>query len=244
MVASANELIDLILSVDGPEAQRPPGRFEAAQAPDSDDMIDTAELCDFVPFLVFLIYQDASGVISERQVTLRGLVTGPNGHPTLLGYCHVRRARRRFRIDRIREVIDCVTGERYDSPTALIDLLNLDETDTAVKQCRHGLTVLSYLARCDGHYCARERDVVLTYVRQIACDQDVDEDRLNWLLDRICPDAEVAVHSAKMLARGMGETSIRTLLDYAGCLIDADGFHAPEEIAFAQRLNGIRNHYI
>jgi len=137
-----------------------------------------------------------------------------------------------------------VTGETYESPAALIDALDRDETDAAVKQCRHGLTVLSYLARCDGRYCVQERDVVLSYVRQITDNVAIEEDRLNWLLDRICPDVDIAVHSAKMLAQGKGETNMRTLLGFAGRLIDADGIRAPEELSFAQRLHGIQDRYL
>lgn len=64
------------------------------------------------PQSVDLLYADADGVITRRDVTVMAVEIHPETRVVMMfeGWCHLRRDRRRFRPDRILEMRDVSTG--------------------------------------------------------------------------------------------------------------------------------------
>lgn len=65
---------------------------------------------------IIIRYQDVKDDKTERHITLKGGTTqrmngGVLTLTTITAFCHSRNAIRKFRIDRIRRVVDAITGE-------------------------------------------------------------------------------------------------------------------------------------
>jgi len=133
-------------------------------------------------------YTDSNGKSSERVVDVRECDTGaPDGY--LNGFCHTRGAIRTFRLDRIESAIDLETGElihnlnhfadkKYEeSPVAAVDKLFEDHSDA--------LRVLFYVAKADGRFTAKEKDIYLDYCQKVHPDErfnaEVIDSALKWV---------------------------------------------------------------
>ncbi|MDW3204606.1 MAG: TerB family tellurite resistance protein [Alphaproteobacteria bacterium] len=202
---------------------------------------------EWLPLGLLIRYVDAVGEISSRRVTVYSCRFSDKGDPRLTGYCHLRKAKRSFRADRILEAVDAVTGEVYSPPSAFlehfgfsaVDASPVDQTAAAIRAAQHGLTVLVFLARCDGHVHLSERDVLHQYLIDRAFEYEIDVDRANVLLDRFAPDAASMMASATLLAKGAGETSLERVLLLAARMIDADGVIDEQEAKFAVELKSV-----
>lgn len=148
-----------------------------------------------------LDYRDATGKTSERIVDVKECDTSnPAGY--LIGFCHLRRAIRTFRIDRIERAVDAETGEiisaltnfaaqRYDeSPIASLDKLLADSSDA--------VRALFYIGKADGRFTSKEKQILLDFCRATTMD-----DRITLKqVDDLCKLMEIPTKQAFKLICG------------------------------------------
>lgn len=175
-------------------AQVPPvvfqvGYDEPEEEPDwSTEEFKTAYRPRPVKAQIKIRYTDSNGKRSERVVDVRECDTwAPDGY--LNGFCHTRGAIRTFRLDRIESAIDVETGElihnlndfadkKYEeSPVAAVDKLFEDHSDA--------LRVLFYVAKADGKFTAKEKDIYLDYCQKVHPDERLNtkviDSALKWV---------------------------------------------------------------
>lgn len=189
---------------------------------------------------LFIEYVDAHGCESRRRITLMAVVTKPDDL-LLHCYCHERAAPRCFRASRIREAVDLATGEVVQDTVELIKrlagILNYPaesseaSTQDALRRCRHGLVVLTFLARCDGHLHPSEMQVLLNYLDHNAQYPGIDTHMAEWALRRL--DVNRHVYNRAVNALAQRQDDLRQIARFARRLIDADGSLSPEEAEFA-----------
>lgn len=175
--------------------------------PDDDDEISSWETeqhsagyCQRpVSATVKIKYVDSKGEASERVVDVRDCETNaPDGY--LVGFCHLRRSIRTFRIDRIRSAVDMDTGEviadlrkfaqtKYEnSPVAAVDSLYENHADA--------LRVLLFVGKADGRFTAKEKDIFLKYCRSVDADYRINIEAINDMLKYVDPPT---MHNYKVL---------------------------------------------
>ena len=142
-------------------------------------------------------------------------------------WCHERRAARTFRLDRISEMHDPGTGEVYEAQAEIFSFIEKishvspeDETERAIRQNRHALNVLAYLARCDGAYHPDEQDIIAHYMADMCYERNIDGEAILRHVRRLCPTADIFHSSCAALAKSK---DINRFLRYAIQLIEADG---------------------
>ncbi|MGE5563141.1 MAG: WYL domain-containing protein [Bacillota bacterium] len=187
-----------------------------------------------------IVYVDAAGRESERRVSCRQILA--RGWPeAVFGYCHERKAVREFRIDRIRELYDLSTGEQRDPGPYFDALLNCGALGRKDEVLCDFARLLVFMARCDGEYHPLEeaalQDALGRYLRHYGGDDEDLEDLIERC-DGIAPEGVNVIHSVATLVRcPERKTLARIILDSTGSMIDADGRHAPEEVAWALELS-------
>jgi hypothetical protein len=177
-------------------------------------------------------YRDSKGEMTERVVDVRECDTwAPDGY--LNGFCHTRGAIRTFRLDRIESAIDVETGElihnlndyadkKYEeSPVAAVDKLFETHSDA--------LRVLFYIAKADGKFTAKEKDIYLDYCRSVHPD-----DRLNTqVIDSALKWVEIpSAHSYKVICGKLAKLDDPTkaaILEAAEAMIATQKTVSPEE---------------
>ncbi|MCA3256288.1 WYL domain-containing protein [Bradyrhizobium sp.] len=217
----------------------PPGRTPAADGPE-------AETPDPWPGKIaglglYIEYEDAGGRRSERRITCRALAKRPAGQ-TLIAWCHERNAPREFRIDRIAEVVDLVTGElldpaevfgRYIANASHFDRPDLDRI----------VRVLVFLARCDGRDHPSEwiavEDAIAAYCLRYDGDDELCSTTLH-MARRLAPTGLDFVAALRWFIRQPdGPKLARLVLDHSRKLIDADGVLRPEEIRWGVEVENV-----
>lgn len=177
-------------------------------------------------------YKDSNGDISERVVDVRECdIWAPDGY--LNGFCHTRGAIRTFRLDRIESAIDVETGElihnlndyadkKYEeSPIAAVDKLFETHSDA--------LRVLFYIAKADGRFTAKEKDIYLDYCRSVHPD-----DRLNTqVIDSALKWVDIpSAHSYKVICGKLAKLDTQTkgaIIEAAEAMIATQKTISPEE---------------
>lgn len=70
---------------------------------------------------VMLTYVDSSGERTERRFTIHEILGGPKKGPTyIMGYCHLRKQPRTFKVEFIEQLIDLSTGVVSEKPRDVI----------------------------------------------------------------------------------------------------------------------------
>lgn len=243
-------LLRRIADTEGPpEPTVPPGYSMAGDAEDAGDLLEVvADPDDCLPAELFIRYADGDGNGSLRSITLRSVKRTDDGGILLSCYCHLRAAPRTLHAGRIIEAIDSVSGEDRTPPTGFLDYWGMntapapvpDGTLEALKAARHGVVVLTFLSRCDGRQHPSDIEVIVEYLVQHAYRYEIDVSRLAEFMARLKPDVEAFRESAEILAAGEGESSLETVLMYAGRLIQADGVMHEAEEQFARELMAYR----
>jgi hypothetical protein len=178
---------------------------------------------------LFIVYEAASGEVSERRITVRQLVGNPP--QMLLAWCHERKAPRNFRFDRIVEAIDPETGEVYDV-ARLGEMLSRDmiPVDLAL---RRAINILVFLARCDGHEHPREWEAIEESLGRYLLrfgGTDADHERAYKMARQVAPNGDDVLIGLRSFHASESRVEIARWLEQSmAAVIDADGTQHDEE---------------
>ena len=196
---------------------------------------------------VIFDYRDSRGAESRRQVSCIR-IESQGGTRYLRAFCHTRTKQRLFRLDRIELVSDAVTGELLtDGPGYFGDF-----ADDRVSTARYGwglsvqkramlgagLTVLTFLSRCDGQMHPAEIDEIETFAAawwmRAGPDAAMPEADIYDHARKLARDVEAFVLAAERV-RGCATTG-PLVTGYARRLVEADGRISPEEHHWITKL--------
>jgi len=217
-----------------------PQQDEEGEALEPDEQAD-----ELLSTALGIEYVDALGNASVRRINIRGLTTR-GGDLFLTAWCFEREAFRHFRASSIQRAIDLRTGEILDDQAKVylrFDAMLEAETATAegrtklaIRSCRPGLNVLTFLARCDGHQHPSETQILLRYVDHFAEAPGIDGDLATQSIRRIQVSSSLFDRSLRRL-RFQGYTEMRRVARYCRQIIDADGALSEAEMQFAHGLD-------
>lgn len=185
----------------------------------------------------YIRYVDTKGDLSERRIVCRS-IEGYGRAETVLGWCCERRAPRRFRVDRMQELVCLETGEVLDPFGHFEQLRLFGALKVTDKSLADFGRVLAFMARCDGEVHPLESESIggalERYVVRFGGDDRMLETAVTGL-HQIAPDGDDFTASLGRLeqhpeARQLG----RLLLDCVGKVIDADGRLHSREIEWVE----------
>lgn len=191
----------------------------------------------------FIEYTNAKGEDSARVITFRS-ISGNFGKPETIGaHCHQSRRYKNFSIENIRSMTCAFTGEELDPVAHCIALHRKGALKIEDKVLIRIMRILTFLARCDGEFHSAEReaidDVLGRYFRFFGGDDDAYECARREAI-RLAPTGTDVVNSVKFIARAplAGELA-GFLVKASASIIDADGFHRSEELAWGVELGSM-----
>lgn len=167
---------------------------------DDDQQPRPSDAAPALPTTLHIAYRSSSGDISHRVITL--LCAWQADDLTYFqGRCHLRRAIRTFRADRVVELVCLASGEAPDSAEAWVRQHALyegerveDYTPHALRGCRDELALLAYVGQADGVFDDDEVEIAIDYV-MMSTDQDIDRDRAEQYIRRLTPSiADISEH--------------------------------------------------
>lgn len=137
---------------------------------------------------VSIKYRDGDGTVTERDVDIKAFE--PQGHECLvLGWCHLRKAKRTFRFDRMERVIDLGTGEVVPNLQALLnaewEASPEPVLDALYAQYRDLLRMLLFAAKADGAMRAAEVGVIVRHCVELTGDDRIDAGMVKGLLEYV-----------------------------------------------------------
>lgn len=193
-------------------------------------------------------YVDGFDEESSRRITCHR-VERERSHFYVAAYCHERSAPRRFRIDRIREVIDLHTGEACADAAEFFGRFRLDRESDALRnwglsvQSRGdfaaALNALVFMGRCDMEWHPLEREAVEAFIssywirRELTFDPPVQE--ILDYADRLAPDAEAFFVALERCGRNRHLGPI--IQQHLRSVVDADGVLRPEEVRWGSAVD-------
>lgn len=153
-----------------------------------------------LPTALHIAYRSSSGDISHRVITLL-CAWRADDLTYFQGRCHLRRAIRTFRADRVVELVCLASGEAPDSAENWVRQHALyegerveDYTPHALRGCRDELALLAYVGQADGVFDADEVEIAIDYV-MMSTDEDIDRDRAEHYIRRLTPSiADISEH--------------------------------------------------
>lgn len=191
----------------------------------------------------FIEYEDSSGDISERRITIRSVFEKSKVY-YINAFCHERGAFRQFRLDRVVEATDLATGEVLDDyPDIEKRLITLApegveaETKNALRESKAALIILSYLSRCDGNYHPAEEDVIFKFIADQFFEKNLDEKIISKHIKRLYPHEGDFARAVKSLHK-KDARYVSSVLKYSGQLIAADGFLDDKEVTAMIEVGG------
>ncbi|MBI1243785.1 MAG: hypothetical protein GC202_02175 [Alphaproteobacteria bacterium] len=231
-----------------PVRKPPRGTDTPDDLPESDaDEID--ELTALTGLRVGLVYVDARGQESEREVTVHAVQRRAGGD-SLYCFCHAREAVRRFRIDRIRSIYDVDTGEAFAAVSAFLAQVDAQSAPRdglapamlhvadAIQLSSPGVHALVFLARCDGWHDS-EVSVVCNFILDHPAGRtDIDIGELERQVRRLDPDERTFLSAIRRLTAADGDSRKR-LVRAIRRLVDADGVISAAEGRFVDELAGL-----
>lgn len=181
----------------------------------------------------YVRYIDSKGDLSERRVVCRA-IEGYGRAETVLGWCCERKAPRRFRVDRMQELVCLETGEVLDPISHFEQLRLFGALKVQDKALADFGRVLAFMARCDGEMHPLEAasidGALERYVVRFGGDDRMLEDATRNIR-KIAPDGDDFVGSLGRLQRHPDARQIgRLMLDCVGQVTDADGVLQRQEI--------------
>lgn len=192
-------------------------------------------------------YLDSRHQASIRRIVCLRLETRAAVH-YLSARCLERKAPRTFRVDRITSLIDPATGEIHQPGHVWLmqfeDALVSDApfryglSPTHYADFNAGLTVLAFIARCDGQWHALEGDAIEAFASAYWIRAEIaapfDEIAVMRHAARLGPDAESLLDA---IARCAANPVLqRIICRHVDAVIDADGYHHPKEIYWARQI--------
>lgn len=244
----ARELAEEVLARPAPASPR------AIELPHADDDSPrSTESIGYAEGQSFVIeYLDSANRPSTRRVTVWSIVAGSNGVPCLFAYCHERKAKRQFRVDRIQCFID-YDGEVFQEvPKFLADNFGMDialamktsdvdrRWNGILENIRHNAVILAALARSDGRIASEEIDEAERYLTALAERSGImldvgDVSSIRRYVSRLRPTEEAIMKALDQLSdRDPGQ--IKRLLMAAMRVVDADGHRHPREMALINAI--------
>lgn len=195
----------------------------------------------------FISYQDASGAVSRRRITILEVKESAKGDRSLMAKCHERNGVRQFRIDRIAELVDLATGEVIDPPGRVLGPAanapkprDQKAKDYAylMSECRDPMRVLLLIARADGRVCAQEEDIIVSFARDVASDigrpQAFDDEKIRTWLRKQTPDVELGIIALGRMGQYAPPEIFLNFAPYMTQVVSADGKADPREMAVLQ----------
>ena len=222
----------LSAAVSGMVVHPPKPEWAIASIPGAEETVAISERDASSSWAGFMRYVDAHGEVSERRIVCRA-VEGYGQAETIAAYCCERKASRRFRIDRIEELVCLQTGEVID-PFPHFEQMRLHG---ALKVIDKSLSdfgrILVFMSRCDGSVHPLEVDAVHEgmgrYVLRFGGDDEVLARALKNI-GKIAPDGEDFVTALERIGRHPEAKQVSRLI--IGCMDKvalADGaLHANE----------------
>lgn len=133
----------------------------------------------------FLIkYRDGSGEVTERRISDLRLESAG----TYDAFCHLRKARRPFRMDRIVHALDPDTGEVLN-PYTLLPNAGSSTLEALTWRALPAIKALKFFTLTTRGFSKREKDRVADFVREVAdVSSYAKEDQENWLNKLCCGD--------------------------------------------------------
>lgn len=137
---------------------------------------------------VLIKYRDGSGVVTERRISDLRL----ENVTTIDAFCHLRQARRPFKIDCIVHAVDPDTGEVIN-PWKLVGVApSGDSRETLESLTWHvlpAIKALKFFTLSTRGFRQRERDRVVRFVHEIADVKSYSKDEVNnWVYKLWCGD--------------------------------------------------------
>lgn len=234
-------------------APRPPlpgGLVEEVPEEDSPEMLQDIDGTRYLPAGTVIEYMDDQGQFSVRRITLEtAQVEGEE--PSLIGFCHSRQNLRRFKLDRIKRVLDPHGALLpYPSAEAFLERFNHippqpdPEADnsaeialkTLLRAARHELTVLMFFTRCDGYLHPAERAVIMDFIFDTYGEDGGSPDEVWEVVRRLYPDSRCMLESARAIVSADGSDSLEALQNTIRRLIEADGVIHNNEVLHAMEL--------
>ncbi len=128
----------------------------------------------------------------EDQFTSRRITTQYIGTPSekmVSAYCHLRRANRSFRNERIEGAVDCVSGEVIDDVWEWLYKKHAESVEATVRQMiekeKAIALALHFVARANGVFSAKKKAVVAAALRAISRDERIDDDYATRFVDSV-----------------------------------------------------------
>lgn len=189
---------------------------------------------------VIIEYRDAKGIASIRQISCIRIEEG-HGKQYLRAFCHQRRALRVFIIQQIAAVIDIETGEllsageeyfsQFTDKQIAASHLGWGLSPKQRADLGAGLTMLTFLSRCDGRIHPAETEEIDTFVAawwmRAEIWGEIPEEEINAYSRRLAPDVEAFLAAARRV--GQSESLSSLVASYAMRVIVADEIIADEE---------------
>ena len=223
------------------------------RTPKAPGTIEHAEGQSFV-----LHYKDADGNLSVRAVSVWSIRHTDLGVPVLVAKCHLRRATRYFRVDRIDAVSDFdgvliePTSGFLEETFGVIWPLSDADRDAANEfqtrwprlraVCRdNGGALLAAVGLADGELVPDEVGAILDFVRQCCARSkfefgEREDDRLRLYIRRLRPTAELIDRALDRMAQAEPARTIQTLSACAR-VMEADGNLHSAEIEMLNRFS-------
>lgn len=193
-------------------------------------------------------YKDSNSGISERQIICHRLEVKA-GKSYVIARCMLRKQSRSFRLDRIQQAVDTITGEVFSPGEAFFERYAPDSISESAfhfglaprqyADFNAALNVLAFIARCDDCFDISENEAIENFATswwmrsEISKPLDLDEVRRHVL--RLAPDAETMWVS---LQRCMQSDTIAYMLQRHICaVIDADGMHHEREVWWCNQID-------
>lgn len=120
-------------------------------------------------------YIDINNQLTNRRITTKRFrIENFDGKDDfiVLAHCHLRQQNRTFKLSRIQEFIDISTGELInDIPSYFpnnYEMSSSGQTVRLIEKVNHELTVLLYIARADTRLSAKEKSVLVGFLRRVS----------------------------------------------------------------------------
>lgn len=163
------------------------GEDEDTDTRDYSEYLAGQELSDVVSIETQLLlhYKDAAGKLTKRLVDVREVDIGWTlGY--LSGVCHLRKAFRTFRLDRVEQCINPETGEIINIQEHLRKIYSDSPTfsmDKVLKDAYDVMRALLYIGKADGRLTRKEKEIMLQFCQSFADDNRISLADLDKVFD-------------------------------------------------------------